>query len=84
VAKPGPHPLEGFHRNGAPRKAPPRPGQARLDYAEALAHYAKQRDDHELDAWMSEIRLRAITQIGKISRELEKAERVRTDPARHR
>ena len=34
----------------------------------ALAHYAKQRDDPELDRWMSEIRLRAIAQIGKISR----------------
>ena len=31
------------------------------------------RDDPELDRWMSEIRLRAIAQIGKISRELEKA-----------
>jgi hypothetical protein len=44
------------------------------DQAEALAHYAKQRDDHELTKWMSEIRLRAIAQIGKISKELEKAE----------
>jgi hypothetical protein len=35
--------------------------------------YAEQRDDPELDRWMSEIRLRAIAQIGKISRELEKA-----------
>jgi hypothetical protein len=33
-----------------------------------------QRDDPELDAWMSEIRLRAGAQIGKISRELEKAQ----------
>jgi hypothetical protein len=40
---------------------------------------AKQPDDNELDAWMSEIRFRAITQIGKISRELEKNERARTD-----
>ena len=30
-------------------------------------------DDPELDRWMSEISLRAIAQIGKISRELEKA-----------
>jgi hypothetical protein len=43
------------------------------DQAQALAHYAKQRDDHELTKWMSEIRLRATAQIGKISRELEKA-----------
>jgi hypothetical protein len=39
-----------------------------------LTNYAKQRDDHELDLWMSEIRLRAIAQIGKISKELEKAQ----------
>jgi hypothetical protein len=38
-----------------------------------LAHYAKQRDDHEVAAWMSEIRLRAMTRIGELSRELEKA-----------
>jgi hypothetical protein len=49
------------------------------DQAEALAHYAKQRDDHELTKWMSEIRLRATAQIGKISRELEKAERKRDE-----
>ena len=49
------------------------------DKAAALAHYAKQCDDSELDLWMSQIRLRAIAQIGKISRELEKLERTRTD-----
>ena len=43
------------------------------DQAEARRHYAKQRNDPELDRWMSEIRLQAIAQIGKISRELEKA-----------
>jgi hypothetical protein len=43
----------------------------RIDQAQALAHYAKQRDDHELTKWMSEIRLRATAQIGKISRELK-------------
>ena len=41
----------------------------------ALARYAKQRNDSEPDRWMSEIRLRAIAQIGKISRELDKAKR---------
>ena len=41
---------------------------------EALAHCAKQRDDTELDLWMSEIKLRAVAQIAKLSRELEKAE----------
>jgi hypothetical protein len=34
---------------------------------------AKQRDDYEVAAWMSEIRLRAMTRIGELSRELEKA-----------
>ena len=33
----------------------------------------KLRNDPELDRWMSEIRLRAVAQIGKLSRELEKA-----------
>src|SRR4030095_13081315 len=44
------------------------------DQAAALAHYAKQRDDYEVAAWMSEIRLRAMTRIGELSRELGKAE----------
>jgi hypothetical protein len=42
------------------------------DKAAALAHYAKQCDDSELDLWMSEIKLRAIAQIAKLTRELEK------------
>ena len=33
----------------------------------------RQREDPELDRWTSEIRLRAITEIGKLSRELEKS-----------
>ena len=41
----------------------------------ALARYAKQRNDSEPDRWISEIRLRAIAQIGKISRGLDKAKR---------
>jgi hypothetical protein len=43
------------------------------DKATALAAYARQRDDKELDVWMSEIRLRACMRIGELSRELEKA-----------
>ena len=50
------------------------------DQAEALKHYAKQRHDPELQKWMSQIRLRAIAQIGKISRELEKAKPKDADP----
>lgn len=44
-------------------------------YAEAQKRKeaAKQCDDSELDLWMSEIRLRAVARIGKISREVEKA-----------
>jgi hypothetical protein len=44
------------------------------DKAAALAAYARQRDDKDLDVWMSEIRLRACMRIGELSRELEKAE----------
>jgi hypothetical protein len=43
------------------------------DKAKALAYYAQQRDDQELNVWMSEIRLRAEMRIGQISRELEKS-----------
>ena len=38
-----------------------------------------QGDDQELECWMSEIKLRAIAQIAKLGRELEKNERARTD-----
>jgi hypothetical protein len=43
------------------------------DKATALAAYARQHDDKDLDVWMSEIRLRACMRIGELSRELEKA-----------
>jgi deoxyribodipyrimidine photolyase len=36
-------------------------------YAKALAHYARQRDDIELEAWVSEIRLCACIRIGELS-----------------
>ena len=42
-----------------------------LDKAEALRHYARQRDDVELECWVSEIKARAYIRIGEISRELE-------------
>src|SRR3954471_19001574 len=45
------------------------------DKAAALAAYARQRDDNELDVWMSEIRLRASIRIGELVRELETAQR---------
>ena len=47
----------------------------------ALAAYARQRDDNELDAWMSEIRLRASIRIGELVRELEPAKTIRTKKA---
>lgn len=49
------------------------------DKAAALAAYARQRDDTELDVWMSEIRLRATIRIGELVRELDKAQGARTD-----
>jgi hypothetical protein len=44
------------------------------DKAKALAYYAQQRHDQELNVWMSEIRLPAEIRIAEISRELEKVE----------
>jgi N6-adenosine-specific RNA methylase IME4 len=49
------------------------------DKAAALTAYARQRDDKELEAWVAEIKCRATIQIGRLSRELDKAERTRTD-----
>jgi hypothetical protein len=49
------------------------------DKAAAMAAYARQRDDKELEVWVSEIYERACIRIGQISRELETAERTRTD-----
>ncbi len=48
------------------------------DKAEALALYARQRDDHEMQAWVAEIHLRACVRIGELSRELETAQGIRT------
>jgi 16S rRNA G966 N2-methylase RsmD len=43
------------------------------DKAAALAAYARQRNDIEMERWVAEIKLRAITRIGEISAELETA-----------
>jgi N6-adenosine-specific RNA methylase IME4 len=43
------------------------------DRAAALAAYARQRDDKEIEAWIAEIKCRACVRIGRLSRELDKA-----------
>lgn len=43
--------------------------------AAALAAYARQRDDKDLEVWISEIKLRASVRIGELVRELETADR---------
>ncbi|WP_424138629.1 hypothetical protein [Roseomonas chloroacetimidivorans] len=50
-----------------------------LDKAAALALYARQRDDRDLEVWVQEIKLRASIRIGELAREIETAERARTD-----
>jgi hypothetical protein len=47
--------------------------------ADKLLAYARMRDDHELEAWVAEIRIRAMQRCGELSLELDKAERARTD-----
>jgi hypothetical protein len=44
------------------------------DKAAALAAYARQRDDRDLEVWVREIHLRACVRIGELSRELERAD----------
>jgi hypothetical protein len=41
--------------------------------AAAMALYARQRDDKEMERWVKEIHLRACIRIGELSRELETA-----------
>lgn len=43
------------------------------DQAAALAAYARQRDDKDLEGWVAEIKLRAVVRIGELSRQLDKA-----------
>lgn len=50
-----------------------------MDKAAALAAYARQRDDKELEAWVAEIKCRAVVRIGALSRELDSAQGQRTD-----
>ena len=43
------------------------------DKAAALAAYARQRDDRDVDVWMSEIHNRVCIRIGQLSQELDAA-----------
>lgn len=43
------------------------------DKAEALQVYARQSKDAEMEAWLAEIKLRAMRRIGELSAELDKA-----------
>jgi len=45
------------------------------DKAAALEAYARQRDDKELEAWVAEIKCRAVIRCGELSKQLPKAER---------
>jgi hypothetical protein len=47
------------------------------DKAAALAAYARQRDDRDLEVWVREIHLRACVRIGVLSRDLDQAQTVR-------
>lgn len=44
------------------------------DKAAALAAYARQRNDVEMERWVAEIKLRAVVRIGELSRELDTAQ----------
>jgi hypothetical protein len=44
------------------------------DKAAAMALYARQRDDKQMEAWVKEIHLRACIRIGELSRDLDKAQ----------
>jgi hypothetical protein len=54
------------------------------DKAAALAAYARQRDDRDLEVWMQEIKLRASVRIGELVRELESHQGARTDTSADR
>ena len=44
------------------------------DKATALAAYARQRDDKDMECWVPEIHLRACVRIGDLVRELDTAQ----------
>ena len=44
------------------------------DKAAALAAYARQRDDKDMECWVREIHLRACVRIGELVRELDRAD----------
>lgn len=52
------------------------------DKAAALAAYARQSDDRELEVWVREIHLRACVRIGELSRAIETTVRRRDDAGR--
>jgi hypothetical protein len=45
--------------------------QKSWDKAAAFSAYARQRDNKELEAWVAEIKCRAVVRIGSLSHELE-------------
>ena len=49
------------------------------DKAAALAAYARQRDDNDMECWVREIHLRACVRIGELVRELDTAQGERVD-----
>lgn len=49
------------------------------DKAEAMAAYARQKNDRELIRWVTDIKVRAERRFGELSAQLEKHERARTD-----
>jgi hypothetical protein len=56
-----------------------RPSEAISDKAEALRAYGRQANDHELETWAAEIKVRAQRRIGELTRELETSPGKRTD-----
>ncbi len=42
-----------------------------MDKAAAMAAYARQRDDKQLEGWLAEIKCRAVVKIGGLSRKLD-------------
>ena len=61
--------------NGPTQQRPARIDDAAdiRDKAAALAAYARQRDDNDMECWVREIHLRACVRIGELVRELDTA-----------